>query len=144
MKLTKSQLKELIKEEIGNIFEDEGEETITQDTQALMKRFESSGIQDRIKSLINTPKEFLEMVSWLVDTIEMRQDQELILLKKFIMQLPKKIKDSEAATKAAGAKGAQRAGKSGFVRGDWTAAEWESMKAGYPPDFLEKGFKGGK
>ena len=108
MKLTKSQLKELIKEEIGNIFEDEGEETITQDTQALMKRFESSGIQDRIKSLINTPKEFLEMVSWLVDTIEMRQDQELILLKKFIMQLPNKMKKEEDALAVATKEGQER------------------------------------
>ena len=94
MKLTKSQLKELIKEEIGNIFEED--EKKSADVMNIAKRLDSSGVGDRISSIVNTPREFLEIIDLLLNMIEMNPQMELLGLKKYVMQYQKEMQSPEA------------------------------------------------
>ena len=98
MKLTKSQFKDLLKEEIKNIFEDGGEK-LTPDVTQIGKRLETSGIAERVTNLVNTPKELLEMLDMVLSLIEMRPASELVGLKKFVSQYSQQITGGGAEDK---------------------------------------------
>ena len=92
MKLTKQQLKQIIKEEIENVFVAEASDVGT-----ISKGLDSSGLRDRIKNLVNTPKEFEEILALMIDIIELPQGPrvELQLLRRMIPILQKKVDEME-------------------------------------------------
>ena len=82
MKISKKQLKQIIKEEMTSI-----EDNMKPDVARTQKMMDSRGISKLVSQKINTWQELQELLSLMIQGVQIKDNQKLMVLRKLVQQL---------------------------------------------------------